>query len=284
MLASMTSDYATGTGCPEPYLHRIAEAGFTHTHWCHQWCTDFLYSTSEIDQIAAWLKAYGVQLLDLHASHGMEKGWVSEREYERLSGLELVANRIEMTARLGADVIILHIPTEPEEASCAQAFRERLWRSIDNLLPLLGNCGVRVAFENMSHDNFPLLREVAARFSADRVGICYDAGHGNIGDNDGLGDLESLKDRLISVHLHDNDGTGDQHLPLFDGTIDWPRLARIIASSSYSKPPNLESAIRASAYEDEREFLRHAYEGAQRFAKMLETERAAHQETTKRDK
>ena len=46
-MLSMTSDYVTETGCPEPYLRRIAEAGFSRVHWCHQWNTDFLYADCE---------------------------------------------------------------------------------------------------------------------------------------------------------------------------------------------------------------------------------------------
>ncbi len=75
MALSMTSDYVTSTGCPEPYLEGIAQAGFSHVHWCHQWCTDFLYSDSEIHQITEWFERFGLKLLDLHASAGQEKNW-----------------------------------------------------------------------------------------------------------------------------------------------------------------------------------------------------------------
>ena len=111
-----------------------------------------------------------------------------------------------MTARLGADVIILHIPGEPDDPMEAAAVRERLWRSVDDLLAPISDCGVRIAFENMIRDNVPLLQEVMLRYSPESIGVCYDAGHGNIHPNEGLRDLATLRDRLISVHLHDNDG------------------------------------------------------------------------------
>ena len=83
-MLSVTTDYVTSTGDPSPYLRRIADAGFSHLHWCHQWNTDFLYSKWEIYQIERWLKDFGLKLLDLHASVGPEKSWCSEKEYERL--------------------------------------------------------------------------------------------------------------------------------------------------------------------------------------------------------
>src|SRR5437867_2440189 len=110
MSLSITTDFARDTGNPEPYLCEIAEAGFSHIHWCHHWNTDFMYCAAEIDQIGVWLKALHLQLLDIHASDGREKNWTSEREYERLAGVELVRNRIDMASALGADAIVMHVP------------------------------------------------------------------------------------------------------------------------------------------------------------------------------
>jgi sugar phosphate isomerase/epimerase len=70
---SETTSYIKSTGSPEPYLRKIAETGFTHVHRGHQWDTDFLYSKREIEQIRRWLKACGLQMLNLHGSAGVEK-------------------------------------------------------------------------------------------------------------------------------------------------------------------------------------------------------------------
>ena len=59
---SVTTDYARDTGDPSPHLSRIAEAGFTHVHWCHHWNTDFLYGESEMAQIEEWLSSLGLRL------------------------------------------------------------------------------------------------------------------------------------------------------------------------------------------------------------------------------
>lgn len=96
-MLAVNTDYVQGTGDPEPYLRRIAEAGFTHVHWCHQWCTDFLYTDPEIRQVQRWLTEFGLHLIDLHASHGVEKRWADLREYRRQAGMELLRNRIAMT-------------------------------------------------------------------------------------------------------------------------------------------------------------------------------------------
>src|SRR5215471_2587086 len=131
---SLTTDFESDTGCPEPALRAIAAAGFTHTHWCHQWNTDFLYSRPEIDQIGRWLKESGLKLLDLHGSAGREKGWYSARESERLAGVELVENRLRMTAELGGSCVVMHVPQLPQQAESTPEC-DRTRRSIDALLP-----------------------------------------------------------------------------------------------------------------------------------------------------
>ena len=49
---SITTDYVTNRGNPEPYLRRIGRSKFTPIHWCHEWNTDHHYSSKEIAQIA----------------------------------------------------------------------------------------------------------------------------------------------------------------------------------------------------------------------------------------
>lgn len=262
---SLTSDYATSTGCPQPYLQRIARAGFSHVHWCHHWCTDFVYADCEIEQIARWLAEHGLALTDLHASAGAEKRWTSAREYERLAGVELVANRIRMAARLGSDVVILHLIGLPDEPSEQPAFWNRVWASLDALQPLAIDAGVRIAIEN---GHFDQITKCLRRYSPDFVGLCYDCGHGNM-IPDGLDWLEALRDRLISVHLHDNDGAGDQHLPPFRGTVDWPRLMDILARSAYAKWISMEATMANIGADDETAFLAEAFEAGARLTEML---------------
>jgi len=260
-MLSITTDYANDTGNPSPYLKRIADAGFSHIHWCHHWNTDFLYSKWEIEQIGKWLKAYGLQLLDLHASAGNEKDWASSQEYQRLAGVELVKNRIEMTSYLSADVAIMHVPAAPDSVPVR--------KSLDVLEPFAKERNVRIAIEN---GNFEAISKLLSEYSPEYVGLCYDAGHGNMGA-DGLAHLEALKDRLISVHLHDNDGTSDQHKLPFSGTVDWERLARIMAESAYTKCVSMEVIMARMGIEDEGVFLAEAFETGTKFSKMIAKER-----------
>lgn len=275
-MLAVTSDYVESTGDPQPYLESIARAGFSHIHWCHHWNTDFLYSTPEIDQIARWFKDYDLQLLNLHASHGREKYWCSFFEYQRQAGVELVQNRIQMTSRLGADVIIIHVPSNagPEIRS---EWLGPVRQSLDELLPFAQRLGVRIAIENMENDDFDMLTTMLNEYDSNALGLCYDSGHGHI-DGRGLENLERVKERLIAIHLHDNDGKDDQHKIPFTGTVDWERLARLIAASPYNKHINLEVVIHNTGLKDEGEFLRQAHAAGMKLTELVTKYRAGLQE------
>lgn len=261
---SMTTDYASDRGCPLPYLERIAAAGFTHVHWCHHWASDFLYGRHELAQIRRWLADCGLAVLDLHASAGQEKRWGSPEEYERLAGVDLVANRLEMAAELGAEVIVLH-------AAAALPLPSHL-RSLDELAPLARRLGVRIALENLPREGWARIDELFAVHGPDSLGLCYDSGHGNI-DCDGVPDLQRRCDRLIALHLNDNDGSGDQHRIPFTGTVDWSRVMAAIAASGYRRCVSLELSLKAHELAVESDYLQRCRVAGERLAAMLERAR-----------
>ena len=59
---ALNTDFLTSRLSPQKYLRLIGEAGFTHLHWCHQWNTDYLYSTYEIAQYKKWLQEYQLSM------------------------------------------------------------------------------------------------------------------------------------------------------------------------------------------------------------------------------
>lgn len=128
--------------------------------------------------------------------------------------------------------------------------------------------GVRIAVENRARDKLVGIKQLLADNPADFLGVCYDSGHGNIGAK-GLEHLNGVKERLISVHLHDNDGLADQHKPLFTGTVDWVELMRIVAESPYDKYLTMETDMRNSGFRDEDASLADAYADGLKLLQMV---------------
>ena len=79
----------------------------------------------------------------------------------------------------------------------------------------------------------------------------------------------SFKDRLLVLHLNDNDGSGDQHKLMFSATVDWTRMAQILATSSYNKPLGMEVVMKNMETDDPATFLAQAMETCARFAGLM---------------
>ena len=93
--------------------------------------------------------------------------------------------------------------------------------------------GVRILIENMKSDREAPdnhfygscalnISSLAEKLGA---GVCWDVGHAHISGFKQSEQLEILKGKLEVLHIHDNDGLRDAHLPPFDGNVDWEDVA-----------------------------------------------------------
>ncbi|WP_428563344.1 MAG: sugar phosphate isomerase/epimerase family protein [Solidesulfovibrio sp. DCME] len=79
------------------------------------------------------------------------------------------------------------------------------------------------------------LRERLPEADRERVGICFDVGHWySFAAGKALGNLEAWCDALapylLHLHLHDNDGSFDQHLGPGQGEIPFDALFRLLSA------------------------------------------------------
>ncbi|WP_094227658.1 sugar phosphate isomerase/epimerase family protein [Methanolobus psychrotolerans] len=101
--------------------------------------------------------------------------------------------------------------------------------SIQQLCDFAEDRGILIAVENMPElpkifgkipdEMLDMLKEVDRK----NVGMTLDVGHAN---TMGLVDefVEKCLSRIKHMHIHDNHGVYDEHLPLGHGTVDWKKL------------------------------------------------------------
>lgn len=264
-MVSISTDFITDKGDPSKHLKLIADAGFKAVHWVHHWNDDFHYGPAEVAQIGAWLKKFKLALHGVHASAGTEKRWFSETEYQRKAGVELVVNRLEMSASLGGSFIVLHAPMMAcdEKKSWRQAFK-----SMGEIMPVAERLGVAIAIENMCNDDFGGIDELLERHPSALLGVCYDVGHGNVGKADGLLQVEKRAAKVIALHVHDNNGFRDQHELPFTLSVDWAAFARTIAKTPCRDRINLEVLAKGLCEHDAPEYLKKAFAAATKLEAM----------------
>lgn len=307
---AMTTDYdGESTSREEVFetLKRIADAGFSHVHWCHEWSGDYIYSESEMYQIKGWMHDLGLKCKGIHATEGCRRNrlkpnpfhypcacqnrrdYTSEDEYARRAGVELVMNRIRMAEILETDAIVLHMQLPyklfEEDPQMKERYYKQVFRSFDELEVYCKNKHIRICMENMlgTPDEYQVEQfdRLFDRYDSEFLGFAYDCGHGNVTGRGGMELLKRYQERLYMMHLHDNHGLSsedcwedaeamcrcDEHNNPFDGMIDFEELARWIAGSPYELPIVLEVAKRDR---DERQFLQEAMAAGRKITEMIQ--------------
>lgn len=91
---------------------------------------------------------------------------------------------------------------------------------------------VPLLLENVWEPGPDIHRELFDRIPSSFFGFCLDVGHQHSFSRTPLKAwLEELQSVLREIHLHDNDGTSDSHLPIGEGTIDFIELFRYLGSN-----------------------------------------------------
>jgi sugar phosphate isomerase/epimerase len=143
---------------------------------------------------------------------------------------ELVAG-LEACARLGMDVYTVHPPfLTPMGLVCRDRVLEAAKASLRQLDRLSADLGVRVGLENMPRGPFSMgitPEALLDLIEGTGLGICLDVGHANTMGL--LPQFVGLKPRMVNLHVHDNQGGFDEHLPIGDGTVDFGLVVRELA-------------------------------------------------------
>jgi sugar phosphate isomerase/epimerase len=106
---------------------------------------------------------------------------------------------------------------------------ENSLRTWEPLVKRAESLSVRMALENVFEEKPAILERLLDKIDSPYLGYCLDAGHGNLFSRVPLEEwVEVLGSRLMEIHLHDNRGEADDHLPLGQGSIDFPSLFALL--------------------------------------------------------
>ena len=143
-----------------------------------------------------------------------------------------------LAAELGAEQVVFHASAFPFlrgaylenwAGLCASFYTE--------LAERYG--GLTVCVENSQDLDPEPLAALLAR-TGDGVGVCLDIGHANYSDAPMEAWFDALGPSIACLHLSDNMGRLDDHLPLGDGEIDWAMADRLWRQLGRDVPVTLE--------------------------------------------
>jgi sugar phosphate isomerase/epimerase len=232
-------------------LAQIADAGFQGVEiFCTR--SHFEYTvTPEIRAIAGALEAHRLQLVSLHAPTSRDMSAMREsgtplsicevERVRRIEAMDELKRVIDVANDLPYARLILHMGGSRETADPRK--RDAAFSSLEHLVLHARHAGITICVENtLSEMGDPAyLRAFVDETRLTGLRFNFDIGHAHLSELPEEDRIEKsfapLRDLVSSVHLHDNHGEKDEHLPPYDGTIDWPAAIKTLQSAPQTELP-----------------------------------------------
>jgi sugar phosphate isomerase/epimerase len=166
----------------------------------------------------------------------------------RREKVEVLASYIHFAASIGSVGIVVHpVPNpifvpDPERPELPQLMTEAVRRSLDDLVPIAQQQGIRILLENLPYDcKYPFLtvaelRPLVEPYPMDALGLVVDTGHAWTKGRDPAGEILTAKSRLWGVHLQDVDSENpqDNHWVPTHGGLNWEAIRTALAQVEYA--------------------------------------------------
>lgn len=127
------------------------------------------------------------------------------------------------------------------ENATPEAVNERMLRLSADLMrracKLAEEYGITIYTENLMNSQLIQDVEVLNRYlklvDCDNLKLVFDVGHSFVTGHDIPKEVHLAGANLHHLHLHDNDGTGDQHACIGDGKIDYAAFVKALQEINY---------------------------------------------------
>ncbi len=147
----------------------------------------------------------------------------------RTRAVEIVKKYIAVFTEIGCGKVTVHTNWPPSLFSEEEGIKYQS-ESLQNILAFAGINGVKIMLEPLG-TVFDHALNIDRLLSANEgLFFHHDIGHLNIFGRDPVEYLRRYKDKMLHVHMHDNNGIDDLHLPLGAGNINWDQLISVLKS------------------------------------------------------
>jgi len=214
-------------------IERVAEAGYHRVELSRK--------TLGWAACAPHIRCNGLSVWSVHGT--LDEAAVSSSWGERQEALAREAGQLEDAAAYAPCVYVVHyLNWGPDEGL------ELRWKNaIERLLPKAEELDLILAIETVSYKpnkraRYPTSEEIAAfvrSFKSDHLRACIDLNHSNVVES--LPHVASnFTDLIANIHVSDNRGLEEEHLPPGEGVIDFETALCALSRAGYKGPLNLE--------------------------------------------
>ena len=233
-------------------LNKIEQAGISSVEiFCARQHLDY-YNKEQVTELGHWFRDSQVKMHSMHAPMYTDEIWgrsgphsvitITERvKGQRLKSVDEIKRALEIAEVIPFRYLIQHIGVSGEEFDLRKF--DAAFSALEELSLFARQRGVEILLENIPNElsSAERLRQFDEMTHLG-LNLVFDTGHANM--NEGVASaFSSMKERIRSTHIHDNNGKDDIHLfPFFssEGTIDWRRTMQLFRSCREQFPLVLE--------------------------------------------
>src|SRR5271163_238103 len=232
-------------------LGQISGAGFEGVEiFCSRSHFDYA-SKAEVRAVALMLADNKLWLSSLHAPTSRDLSPTREggtplsicevERVRRIEAMDELKRAIDVAEEMPYPRMVLHMGGPRETADPRK--RDAAFSSLEHLVLHAKHVGVTICVENTTSEmGDPVyLRNFVDETRLTGLRFNFDIGHAHLAEGAEDERIEKnfapLRDLAASVHVHDNHGDKDEHLPPYDGTIDWPAAIKMLKTAPEADLP-----------------------------------------------
>ena len=168
----------------------------------------------------------------------------------RAEWLDLMKRCVRLSTYLDSPYMVVH-PLMPFGANSAENPAKVIDLNVEHYMRLAGYAkeyGVTVCLENMPFPRLPLahvdqIAEFVDGLGMKNLKVCLDTGHASICGMPLGTAVRILGDRLATLHVHDNHGVQDEHIPPLAGTADFKGFAAALQEIGFNGTVSAEAHV-----------------------------------------
>jgi len=159
----------------------------------------------------------------------------------RLEAVDEIKRVLDMAEDMPFRYLVQHFGSSRDDADPRRF--DAAFNSLEHLHIFAKQRGVTIALENTPGElGTPAnLRHFIADTRLTDLRLCFDIGHAHLGegpeDERVPNSFAPLRELVASAHIHDNHGEKDEHLPPYEGTIDWATAMAMFKSGAVKDLP-----------------------------------------------
>jgi len=188
-------------------------------------------SADDARELASWLAGNNLTLHSIHSpttrdfhlsrESGAPLSLGDPERLRRQEAVDEIKRALDLVEQIPFRYCVQHVARHRDVPDDRKW--DAIYSSLENLSLFARHRGVTMAIEHTPGEMATPanLKTFLEQTRLSGVKICFDAGHAHLESGSVSEQLQSVRDFVVTTHLHDNRGERDDHLLPYQGTIDW---------------------------------------------------------------